>query len=92
MEKVGALLLERTCVEEVYHELLLENAMEGRDANRASLFVEEFLSNTLCLLDLGLEQEAQTQLETAQFVVKQTFHLPRTMEEAAFFHGENRRE
>lgn len=55
----------------VYHEMLLDNAAHATTPPRTRQYAEEFLANTLYLLELGQEQDARFQLETAQFLLRQ---------------------
>lgn len=61
--------LELNAVYNVYHEMLLENATHETN-HKAQQHVEEFLANTVYLLELGMEQDARLQLETAQFILR----------------------
>ena len=64
---------DRKAMEDAYHELLLHNALHD-DPRATDHFVEEFLHNALCLLDLGLEEDARVQFETAQWLAR-SHHL-----------------
>lgn len=70
---VGDLSFDRKAVEGAYHELLLHNALQDEPRATESL-VEEFLHHALCLLDLGMEDDARVQFETAQWLAR-SHHL-----------------
>lgn len=61
-------------VEDVFHEAMLENAMDAihNDAggnDRAMPYVEEFLRNAVFLLELDAESDARFQLEAAKAIL-----------------------
>ena len=61
-------------VEDVFHEAMLENAMDAihNDAggnDRAMPYVEEFLRNAVFLLELDAEPDARFQLEAAKAIL-----------------------
>lgn len=61
-------------VEKLYHNLLLENAMDSiHNRNKKSLlYAEEFLANTIYLLELGMEQEARVQFDMVEYLFTQS--------------------
>lgn len=71
---VGNLSFDRKAIENAYHELLLRNALIDDNPRATECFVEEFLHHALCLLDLGLEDDARVQFETAQWLAR-SHHL-----------------
>lgn len=58
-------------IQDMYHETLLENAINSitNKQNKHYHYVEEFLANTIYLLELGFEQEAQIQLEMVEYIL-----------------------
>jgi hypothetical protein len=64
--------LKITMVEDVFHEAMLENAVDAvqNDAHdRAMPYVEEFLRNAVFLLELDAEPDARFQLEAAKAIL-----------------------
>ena len=70
--------LNLTMVEDVFHEAMLENAVESinddkkTNNNRVMPYVEEFLRNAVFLLELDSESDARFQLETAKAILLTT--------------------
>jgi hypothetical protein len=59
-------------VEKLYHNLLLENAIDSilnRHETLSLLYAEEFLANTIYLLELGMEQEARVQFDMVEYLL-----------------------
>lgn len=61
-------------VEKLYHNLLLENAVDSIFNNNKQplLYAEEFLANTIYLLELDMEQEARVQFDMVEFLFTQS--------------------
>lgn len=60
-------------LENMYHDLLLENAIHSivkKEPNIHYQYAEEFIANTLYMLELGMEQEAMMQFEIVEYMIK----------------------
>lgn len=61
-------ILEMETIRALYHEILLDNALSHGHPGQYD-YAEEFLGNTLALLELGDQQAAAFQLETAILMI-----------------------
>lgn len=64
--------LNMTMIEDVFHEAMLENAMDAihnGTKDHSMLYVEEFLRNAMFLLELDAEPDARFQLEAAKAIL-----------------------
>lgn len=53
----------------VYHDLLLSNALCDNHENNNLLVIEELLHNAICLMELGEDADARHQVQMACFIL-----------------------
>lgn len=57
--------LDIVAVKDLYHDIILENVLNNSASHKVYKYVEEFLANSIYLLELEDEADARAQLDAA---------------------------